>query len=115
MSLKPPIPKPLLDTLEKFSGETKENFAASDFAKRDPPISIDFLKQYDGNKATFESYRREVERLLQWSWLITKKSILKLQRQEIETYIQFCLKPPNLGLVLSVRIAIMAPVCCNRD
>ena len=51
--------------------------------------------QYPGNKSTFEAYRREIERLLQWSWLIAKKSILNLKRQDIQEYIEFCLKPPN--------------------
>ena len=56
---------------------------------------IKFLTAYDGNTATFESYRRELERLLQWCCLIAKKSILKLTREDIESYIQFCLKPPS--------------------
>jgi len=56
---------------------------------------IHFLSIHKGNRATFEAYRRELERLLQWGWLITKKSIISLAREDIEQYIQFCMKPPR--------------------
>src|SRR5262249_15395494 len=55
---------------------------------------LEYLKQYDGNRSTFDAYRRETERLLQWSALISKKSILDLKRQDIQEYIEFCLDPP---------------------
>jgi len=54
-----------------------------------------FLKQYDGNESTFINYRREVERLLHWSWNIANKSIIKLKREDIENYIKFCQSPPK--------------------
>lgn len=55
---------------------------------------IDFLKQYSGSESTFRAYRREMERLLQWTWLVKETSIFKLDRQAIEQYILFCQKPP---------------------
>jgi len=87
MSLQYPIP--IIDSID----ETK--ISGSIVFDADLIISLDFLKQYSGNKATFESYRREIERLLQWSTLIIKKSILELSRQDIEDYIKFCLNPPK--------------------
>ena len=88
-----PIPHPILDTLAELD-ETALQTIIPDFAKYDLDSSINFLKQYDGNQATFEAYRREVERLLQWTWLIAKKSILDLTRQDAQAYIEFCLNPP---------------------
>ena len=44
---------------------------------------------------TFVAYRREIERLIQWAWLIRNKSIINLDREDLETYIQFCIKPPK--------------------
>ncbi|HLB41698.1 MAG TPA: hypothetical protein VJN02_02400 [Gammaproteobacteria bacterium] len=70
-----PLPIPIIDKLETLD-EISSLTMIPDFAKNDLKISLDFLKQYDGNQATFEAYRREIERLLQWAWLITKKSIL---------------------------------------
>lgn len=88
------LPIPLFDTIKnikkvKFSSNIKLLFAESDF-----DAARTFLKEYDGNQATFNSYRREIEKLLQWSWLIQKKSILNLKRDDIEAYIHFCKDPP---------------------
>lgn len=88
-----PLPQPVLDTMA-FLEESASRVVVPDYAKTDLRVSIEFLKQYAGNSATFESYRREIERLLQWSWWILQKSILELKRQDIEDYIAFCLSPP---------------------
>jgi len=84
---------PLFDTIEhikqqSFPTDLPENFK-NDFIK-----AKEFLQSYAGNHATFNAYRREVERLLHWSWLIAQKSICKLGRQDIESYIAFCQNPP---------------------
>lgn len=51
-----------------------------------------FLLSYRGSEATFNAYRREIERLMQWSWLILKQSILKITRADFEKYLEwlFC-------------------------
>jgi len=54
-----------------------------------------FLYSYNGSTATFNSYRREIERLILWSWHICQLSILDLKRENIEQYITFCMKPPK--------------------
>lgn len=54
-----------------------------------------FIYSYNGSSATFNVYRREVERLLQWSWFVVGKSILELKREDIEAYINFCVSPPE--------------------
>lgn len=88
-----PLPKPLIDTL----AQVKINKSASDniVFQSDWTCVLNFLKQYDGNQQTFNAYRRELERLLQWAWFIVKKSVLTLEREDIENYLQFCLKPPK--------------------
>jgi site-specific recombinase XerD len=57
--------------------------------------SREFLKAYRGSEGTFNSYRREVERLLHWSWLVQNKSLAELKRDDIEAYIHFCQSPPK--------------------
>lgn len=54
-----------------------------------------FLLSYDGSTATFNAYRRDIERLCQWSWLINECSICKLSRDEIEKFVRFTLAPPK--------------------
>jgi len=91
-------PHALIDTLANLE-KTHINFSSfSIFASNDFQLVIDYLNIYKGNNATFETYRRELERLLQWSWLILEKSILQLSREDIESYIQFCLKPPSIWI-----------------
>ena len=88
-----PIPSPLFDTLATLKEQAPRANVLLSCAPRDLQLVVDFLRQYDGNQATFNSYRREVERLLHWSWLIQKKSVLKLKRADIEAYVKFCQKP----------------------
>ncbi len=57
--------------------------------------SLNFLKSYTGSLGTFNSYRREAERLLQWTWLIKQTTLPLLKRDDIEQYIHFCLNPPK--------------------
>lgn len=87
-------PTPFIDTRQHMQNDLGRFVHIAAFAPHDLAYCLDFLRQYEYNNATFESYRREVERLIQWAWLIEKKSVLNLKRQDIEFYIQFCLNPP---------------------
>ena len=95
-------PTPIIDNLEHIGNPFKQKqFSAT--AYLDQPIAcadvdleyaLKFLYSYNGSTATFSSYRREVERFLQWTWRIEQASVLTLQREQIEEFIRFCLKPP---------------------
>ncbi|PIR10224.1 MAG: integrase [Gammaproteobacteria bacterium CG11_big_fil_rev_8_21_14_0_20_46_22] len=85
------IPRPLFDTTE-FTEDTQ---CPAEFNAQDFSAAKQFLIAYKGSYATFNTYRREVERLMQWSWLVAKKSLRELRRQNLEKYIQFCQKPPE--------------------
>ena len=91
---KVPLPTPLFDTISNIKQSKLPLHINLNFASNDFQAAMTFLKEYDGNLATFNSYRREVERLLQWSWLIVKSSIFALKREDIEAYLAFCQKPP---------------------
>lgn len=95
-----PIPSPLFDTLEHLNLDTISrinlpNFITGDDAKLDYQHCINFLYNYRGSVATFNSYRREIERLLQWCWFIEKKSLNTVTRTDVESYIEFCQSPPK--------------------
>jgi site-specific recombinase XerD len=89
------IPIPLFDTIENIKKAKLQIISKPIFADNDFDATRIFLKEYDGNQATFNSYRREIERLLQWAWLIKKKSIFQLKRDDIEAYVNFCKNPPQ--------------------
>ena len=84
------IPQPLFDSIEFIDEITKSSL----FNVRDFEIAKQFLIAYKGSRATFNTYRREVERLMQWAWLVAEKTLRDLHRTDIEKYLLFCQKPP---------------------
>lgn len=58
-------------------------------------FTLSFLRSYTGSLGTFNSYRRESERLLQWSWHVAKKQLKDLNKEDIETFMRFCQSPPK--------------------
>jgi len=96
-------PQPLFDTLDnlkitlgQMNNQVSTYILSSGVSKarEDYRHALEFLYSYRGSKDTFASYRREVERLLQWSWFINKTSLIQLKRLDIEHFIDFCQKPP---------------------
>jgi len=87
---------PIFDSIAfiKSQEAPSEHYLSLAFSAEDFKHAKAFLLSYNGNHATFNAYRREVERLLHWSWLIAKKSIKDLLRSDIEAYLQFCQDPP---------------------
>lgn len=114
-------PKPLFDTLwylqkqlqhfQKtkdiaiFKNHLKElfpNIKLPNNALTDLKCMFIFLYSYRGSTDTFTAYRRELERLLQWSWFVRKTSIVKLKNTDIEHFIEFCDKPPKRWITTKV-------------
>lgn len=96
-------PNPMFDNLPYVASTFKEIelILARQQHLNPPPGSkedlfhcLTFLQSYNGSQATFNSYRREVERLLQWAWFIKQKTLPSLRRLDIEEYLEFCQRPP---------------------
>ena len=68
------------------------------YIKQDAQLVTRFLLSYKGITATFNAYRRELERLCQWSWLLNAASICELTRDQIEDFISFTLKPTKVWI-----------------
>lgn len=75
-----------------FFDSSNEKLAKSEI---DYEYAWKFLYSYNGSSATFNSYRREIERVILWAWHIRKSSVLDLKREDIEQYISFCVSPPT--------------------
>jgi len=60
----------------------------------DREMGAAFLLCYKGSEATFNAYRREIERFIQWQEIIQKKTLKAMERQDIEAFIDFCCSPP---------------------
>lgn len=100
-SLPPPLP--LFDTLTNVaeSSNLALDFSSmNSFCQNDYQHAHAFLNSYNGSQATFNAYRREVERLLHWSWQVAQKSVCDLRRKDIEAFLQFCQKPPEAWISL---------------
>lgn len=89
-----PLPSPLFNSLTNLLSDNKDTLGTLKFPA-DFEIATAFILSYRGSEATFNAYRREVERLIQWSWLIADKSILKITRADFEKYLDFCQAPPK--------------------
>lgn len=95
-------PTPFIDGLKFIDNPFKQKYFELPLpleqsvpgANNDLAQALQFLYSYNGSTATYNSYRREIERLLQWSWRIEKTSILTLKREDIEDFIHFCCAPP---------------------
>lgn len=66
-----------------------------DYFASDYWLVLNFLYSYRGSPDTFRAYRRDIERLIQWSWLVRQQSILLHRREDIEAFIEFCIQPPK--------------------
>ncbi len=87
-------PVACFDTLKFIDNCAAPNHLSSEQIN-DFDIALAFLKHYTGSVGTFNSYRREVERLLHWTWHIAFKTLDSLKRDDIENFIRFCQRPPN--------------------
>ncbi len=58
-------------------------------------FALRYLTSYRGSTATFNAYRREVERILQWLWLVQGASLKHVRREDIEQFMEFCISPPK--------------------
>jgi site-specific recombinase XerD len=91
---------PLFDTLNHLH-KNHEHVMLPDLRfQNDFNYTLNFLKSYTGSQGTFNSYRREAERILQWSWLIKHKTLAQLKRDDLEQYINFCQNPPQSWISL---------------
>ncbi|MEK6731623.1 MAG: tyrosine-type recombinase/integrase [Pseudomonadota bacterium] len=98
MEHKAPIPAAILDNLEHFKDQalaSHPNYNKLPFVQQDFDYAKQFLLNYLGSLATYNTYRREIERYLQWTWLIQKQSIATIRRKDIENYLAFCHEPPK--------------------
>jgi len=87
-----PLPIALFDTLEQLSA--KDYSIPSCFNQSDWKHAYRFILSYRGSIDTFNAYRREIERLLQWVFLISKKPLAGIRRADFEEYLSFCQNPP---------------------
>jgi site-specific recombinase XerD len=101
-------PPACFDTIEYIEDATAPDYLTP-AQRNDFDMARDFLRAYTGSLGTFTSYRRDVERLLLWTWYIAEKILEDLRRDGIEDFIRFCQKPPSawLGIYKTPRFKVI--------
>lgn len=95
-------PVPFFDTLGHMKNPYKHRVrSVAHLLEDEPPNALEdyqyaseFLYSYRGSPDTFSTYRREIEHFLHWSWLIARKSLLEIRREDVEAYVEFAQNPP---------------------
>jgi site-specific recombinase XerD len=100
-------PLPLIDNLTHLNNpyrhpavitdEQSSRFAAdlkADEINLELTLALQFLYSYRGSPDTFATYRREIERLLQWAWFVEGLTLKQIRREHFEQFIGFCQQPP---------------------
>ncbi len=87
---------PILADLETLTA--REGCSVLQVDKDDYVMAREFLLSYRGSLDTFNAYRREVERLLQWCSFVSIKKLKELTRIDLEAFIDFSRSPPILWI-----------------
>ncbi len=93
MSTDIPPPLPLIDTLEHIKHQSLPERLPPE-QRNDLKITLQFLQSYNGSQGTFNSYRREIEKLLHWIWVVAHKTLETIRPEHIQEFIAFCKNPP---------------------
>lgn len=91
---------PLFDSMDHLHKNAENVILPDHRFQQDFNHVLDFLKSYNGSLGTFNSYRREAERLLQWCWQIKNITLADLKRDDIEQFVRFCQSPPLTWIAL---------------
>ena len=97
------IPSPLFDSLKSMLIDQDYQPALTQQYLQDYNHARNFLLNYRGSLDTFNSYRREIERFLQWCQLKANKSVKNIGRDDFESFLGFCQKPPKSWIALTVQ------------
>ena len=96
------LPCPLFDNIAWLNQSSINTVTADYLATLAVEAIVDeymlakrFLLSYQGSLDTFTSYRREVERFCQWTWLYKKRSIRSIDRHDLSEYFRFVQAPPQ--------------------
>jgi len=95
-------PAPFFDTLEEMPNPYKSPVRDVPQLPGDSPTDAvsdyqyasEFIYSYRGSLDTFSTYRREIEHFLHWCWLVRKRSLNRIVREDFESYVNFARNPP---------------------
>lgn len=96
-----PHPLPFFDSPESLSlpiGSSMRKLVEDlgiEGCEQEYKLVAKFLLMYEGSQDTFTSYRRECERLCQWTWRVRKQPVRCMDRHVLMEYLEFIKQPPK--------------------
>lgn len=102
MNTNKPIFSPLFDGLQAMLKDEDYSAKLNKVFYQDYVHAKNFLLSYRGSIDTFNSYRRDIERFLQWCFFKANKTLKKIKRTEFEEFLSFCQKPPASWIATTV-------------
>lgn len=96
-----PLPKPRFDTMANINQDINYDYLCENYCRDDIGRARDFLKCYIGSQGTFNSYRREIERLIHWCALIKHSNLKQFNRDDAQAFVRFCERPPKRWIGIS--------------
>lgn len=93
MSQKKPQLIPFFDSLPRMMADEDYRPPLPPDYQQDYQQARSFLLNYQGSLDTFNTYRKEIERFLQWCQLKANKTLKEIHREEFEAYVKFCQNP----------------------
>jgi site-specific recombinase XerD len=88
-------PLPIFDSREYIEKQNDFSHLGADYNLEDIQKAKSFLNSYKGSVGTYNAYRNEIEHLFHWCTLVANKTLKELKRDDIESFIRFCQKPPK--------------------
>lgn len=86
------VPLACFDTLKHIDSIVAPEYLTT-AQRNDFGMAKSFLQAYPGSLGTFNSYRRDVERLLHWTWHIAGEILEELKREDIEAFVRNYRRP----------------------
>ncbi|MBS0358049.1 MAG: site-specific integrase [Proteobacteria bacterium] len=96
------IPSPLFDGLQQMLANEDYRPKLTKAFQQDYEHAKAFLLSYRGSIDTFNSYRRDIERFLQWCQLKANKTVKQIRRDDFESFLDFCQDPPESWIATTV-------------
>jgi len=93
---------PLFDGLQAMLKNKDYQPKLNKTFQQDYEHAKNFLLSYRGSIDTFNSYRRDIERFLQWCFFKANKTVKQIRRAEFEAFLAFCQKPPAAWIATTV-------------
>jgi site-specific recombinase XerD len=93
---------PLFDSLQSMLKQDDYQPKLNKIFQQDYLHAKNFLLSYRGSIDTFNSYRRDIERFLQWCFFKANKTLKQIKRTEFESFLAFCQKPPISWIATTV-------------